>query len=223
MRGNSGRGCCGRGKALRQIAQGNNYFTYGVELDESRAEEAQTRLHRVGFGSFFYSRVSHEAFHPLFLNPPYLSVLNENGGRSRHEKKFLIESLCHLMDGDLLIYIIPYYRLTSDICRVLCDSFDDLSVWRFTDGEFKRFKQVAVLGKRKRRDADLPDTLWPERYKEVYEGNESGSRMFRIRAAAKYGIGPSGCMGQDNAVSPAGPGKAVRLLLPGIQRLGGAI
>ena len=80
--------CCGCGKALRQLAQGNNCYAYGVELDESRAEEAQTRLHRVGFGSFFHSRISHEAFHLLFLNPPYLSVINENGGRSRHEKRF---------------------------------------------------------------------------------------------------------------------------------------
>ena len=63
--------CCGCGKALRQLAQGNNCYAYGVELDESRAEEAQTRLHRVGFGSFFHSRISHEAFHLLFLNPPY--------------------------------------------------------------------------------------------------------------------------------------------------------
>ena len=100
--------CCGCGKALRQLAQGNNCYTYGVELDESRAEEAQTRLHRVGFGSFFYSRISHEAFHLLLLNPPYLSVLNESGGRTRHEKKFLIESLCHLMYGGLLLYVIPY-------------------------------------------------------------------------------------------------------------------
>ena len=85
--------CCGCGKALRQLAQGNNCYAYGVELDESRAEEAQTRLHRVGFGSFFHSSISREAFHLLFLNPPYLSVINENGGRSRHEKRFLIESL----------------------------------------------------------------------------------------------------------------------------------
>ncbi len=156
--------CCGCGKALRQLAQGNNCFTYGVELDESRAEEAQTRLHHVGFGSFFYSRISHEAFHLLFLNPPYLSVLNGSGGRSRHEKKFLIESLCHLMYGGLLVYVIPYYRLTPDICRVLCDNFDGLSVWRFTGGEFKKFKQIAVLGIRKRRDTEPSDTLWLERY-----------------------------------------------------------
>ena len=88
--------CCGCGKALRQLAEGNNCFAYGVELDESRAGEAQTRLHRVGFGSFFFSRISREAFHLLFLNPPYLSVLNGSGGQSRHEKRFLIESIGHL-------------------------------------------------------------------------------------------------------------------------------
>ena len=156
--------CCGCGKALRQLAQGNNCYAYGMELDESRAEEAQTRLHRVGFGSFFYSRISHEAFHLLFLNPPYLSVLNESGGRARHEKKFLIESLCHLAYGGLLIYVIPYYRLTLDICRILCDNFDDLTVWRFTGSEFKKFKQIAVLGIRKRRDMEPSDAFWLEQY-----------------------------------------------------------
>ena len=158
--------CCGCGKALRQIAQGNNCFTYGVELDRSRAEEAQTRLHHVGFGSFFFSRISREAFHLLFLNPPYLSVLNESGGRSRHEKKFLIESLYHLMHGGLLVYIIPYYRLTPDICCILCDNFEEVSVWRFTESEFKKFKQVAVLGIRKQRSGGPEDTLRLERYAE---------------------------------------------------------
>ena len=99
--------CCGCGKALRQLAQGNNCYTYGVELDQCRAEEAQTRLHRVGFGSFFFSRVSREAFHLVFLNPPYLSVLNERGTRARHEKRFLIESIGTLTYGGLLIYVIP--------------------------------------------------------------------------------------------------------------------
>ena len=156
--------CCGCGKALRQLADGNNCYTYGMELDEHRAEEAQTRLHRVGFGSFFHSRISHEAFHLLFLNPPYLSVINENGGRSRHEKRFLIESIPTLMYGGLLIYVIPYYRLTSDICRILVDNFDKLSVWRFADAEFKKFKQVAVMGIRKKRGTELQDTLWLEQY-----------------------------------------------------------
>ncbi|MGM9605742.1 MAG: DUF6094 domain-containing protein [Faecousia sp.] len=156
--------CCGCGKALRQIAQGNNCYAYGVELDEYRAEEAQTRLHRVGVGSFFHSRISSEAFHLMLLNPPYLSVLTQGGSRARHEKRFLVESMGHLMLGGLLIYIIPYYRLTPDICRILAENFTDLSVWRFTDGEFKKFKQAVILGLRKKRTDDPDGGVGLEQY-----------------------------------------------------------
>lgn len=144
--------CCGEGVALRTLATGNNCMTYGVEIDEHRSAEAQERLHRVAAGSFFHSRISHEAFHVMLLNPPYLSVLNESGGRARHEKRFLAESYEHLLYGGLLIYIIPYYRLTSDIARILCDNFTDLSTYCFMGEEFERFHQVAVFGTRKRRE-----------------------------------------------------------------------
>ena len=133
------------------MATGNNCYAYGVELDERRAEEAQTRLHRVAIGSYFSARISHEVFHALFLNPPYLSVIGENGRSGRDEKRFLVNGLCHLMVGGLLVYIIPYYRLTSDIARILCDNFERLSVYKFCGKEFQRFHQVAVLGIRKPR------------------------------------------------------------------------
>lgn len=145
--------CCGCGLALRTLANEHNCLTYGTELDRHRAEEALTRLNRVGFGSYFRSRISNDAFHLMLLNPPYLSVMTEGGNNSRSEKRFLIDSISHLLYGSLLIYIIPYYRLTPDICRVLCDNFEDLTVWKFMGEEFKRFKQIAVIGKRiKRRD-----------------------------------------------------------------------
>ncbi|MBQ7725786.1 MAG: class I SAM-dependent methyltransferase, partial [Clostridia bacterium] len=50
--------CCGEGLALEAFSKGANAKTYGVELDEVRAEEAQNRLDRVGFGSYFHSRIS---------------------------------------------------------------------------------------------------------------------------------------------------------------------
>lgn len=144
--------CCGDGVALRLMATGNNCYAYGVELDELRAEEAQTRLHRVAIGSYFSTRISHEVFHALFLNPPYLSVIGENGRNTRDEKRFLVNSLSHLMMGGLLIYIIPYYRLTPDIARILCDNFQQISAYKFCGKEFKRFHQIAVLGIRKKRE-----------------------------------------------------------------------
>lgn len=143
--------CCGCGLALRTLARENNCLTYGVELDKHRAEEALTRLNRVGFGSYFRAHISNEAFHLMLLNPPYLSVMTENGNNSRSEKRFLIDSISHLLYGGLLIYIIPYYRLTPDICRVLCDNFEDITVWKFMGDEFKRFRQIAIVGKRIKR------------------------------------------------------------------------
>ena len=141
--------CCGTGAALKKLGVGRDCVTYGVELDQSRAEKAQDALHRVGFGSFFHSRISHEAFHAVFLNPPYLSVLTENGGRTRDEKRFLIESIPHLMMGGLMNFIVPYYRMTDDVCRIFCDNFTDVAAYRFTDAEFPKFKQIAVLGLRR--------------------------------------------------------------------------
>lgn len=143
--------CCGCGLALETLSIGVDADTYGFEIDESRGKEAEKRLSRVGFGSYFESKSSSEAFHALFLNPPYLNVFGEGGIKTRSEKRFLVESIRNLMIGGVIIYIVPYYRLTYDICRILCDNFDNISVYRFLEGEFSKFKQVAILGVRKER------------------------------------------------------------------------
>ena len=137
--------CCGEGEALARFADGANAVTYGIEIDELRGEMAQRRLNRVGFGSFFFSRVSSGAFQGLFLNPPYLSVRTEYGNR-RLEKSFLADGLRLLQNGGLLVYIIPYYRATPDICRILCENLNDLRVHRFMGQEFRQFRQVVFLG-----------------------------------------------------------------------------
>jgi len=151
--------CCGCGLALHYLAQcamENDAIvkSYGIELDSYRAEEAQSRLDRVGFGSFYHSRISNEAFHAMLLNPPYLSVMTEGGNNTRSERRFLVDSISNLMIGGVLIYIIPYYRLTADIARILGENFTDISIWKFTGSEFKKFRQIAVLGARQKRQSD---------------------------------------------------------------------
>lgn len=146
--------CCGEGLALQAFAKGVKARTYGIEIDEVRGEEAQRRIQRVGYGSFFHSRISLNAFQGLWLNPPYLSVPSEHGSK-RLEKAFLADSIRHLQVGGIMIYIIPYYRATPDVCRVLCENFTDLRVHRFIGKEFERFKQVAIIGKKiERREAE---------------------------------------------------------------------
>lgn len=144
--------CCGCGLALEALALGTNSVTYGTEIDEARGKEAETRLDRVGFGSFFHSRISSEAFHVLFLNPPYLNVIGEDGVKARSEKRFLVESIHHLMPDGVLMYIVPYYRLTYDICRVFCDNFKGITVYRFLESEFSKFKQIVVFGTKKKKE-----------------------------------------------------------------------
>ena len=145
--------CCGEGLALEHFAKDKLMDTYGTEIDTVRAEEAQSRLSKVGFGSYFYSHISYEAFQCIFLNPPYLSAPSENGMR-RLEKSFLAQCISNLQKDGILIYIIPYYRAGKDICRMLCENFANLGVFRFIGKEFEKFHQVVFIGKRiKRRDA----------------------------------------------------------------------
>ena len=70
--------CCGEGLALERIAQGQNCHTFGVELDDSRARQACEHLERVAMGSYFYSRISHNAFQLLYEAAP------ENVNSMRH-------------------------------------------------------------------------------------------------------------------------------------------
>ena len=140
--------CVGCGLALELLGKDENAYTYGAELDEARAEKARNRIYKLAKGSFFGSRVSHEAFHFMYLNPPYLTIKNEVGSNIRTEKKFLIETIYHLMIGGLLVYVIPYYRITPDIARILADNFSNIEIYKFTQDEFKKFKQVAIIGYR---------------------------------------------------------------------------
>ena len=63
----------------------------------------------------------------------------------------MLESIPALTWGGLMAYIVPYYRMTEDICRVFCDNFEQVSIHRFLDVECKKFKQVAVMGLRRHR------------------------------------------------------------------------
>ena len=71
------------------------------------------------------------------------------------ERAFLADTLPLLMKGGLLIYIIPYHRANESVCRILASYYKNLSVYRFRDSEFKKYKQIVFFGVRtERRTAD---------------------------------------------------------------------
>ena len=144
--------CCGEGLALKAFAENENAETYGIELDENRGHTAQKNLNNARLGSFFHSSVPFGRFHALFLNPPYISCPGENGGR-RMERAFLSDTLPLLMKGGLLVYIIPYHRADESVCRILASNYKNLSVFRFRDGEFKKYRQIVFFGIRSEKRA----------------------------------------------------------------------
>ena len=139
--------CCGEGKTLASLTVGKNAETFGIELDAARAKEAESRLKHVVHASFDQVDISPEGFGLLFLNPPYDDEEGE-----RKELIFLRGTMDSLVATGVLVYIIPQKRLTRPIAELLASNFTDLTVYRFPDGEFERFGQIVVLGRK---------NLWP--------------------------------------------------------------
>ena len=63
--------CAGTGDAAAEIARAIGAESYGIELNEERAEAARGRLDHLLATSAFSVRLANGGFSALFLNPPY--------------------------------------------------------------------------------------------------------------------------------------------------------
>lgn len=141
--------CCGEGHALNVLAhslkkQGQaNVTTYGIELEETRANTAQTVLDHLVNDSYEWTRTEAK-YGLLWLNPPYDEIQNE-----RLELRFLktltSTSKNVLLPGGLLMFCIPQYVI-KHCAVILASRFKDLRMYRFTDENYPVFSQVVVFG-----------------------------------------------------------------------------
>jgi 16S rRNA G966 N2-methylase RsmD len=144
--------CCGEGLALEQVVTGTQAVTYGVELDQHRAEAAETRVQNVLKCGIEETRIAHQSCSLLFLNPPYdEATLEEDADTKteRQEKAFLRMTEPYLNTGGVLVYIVPQTRLNRGIARLLASRFEKIQVFRFPDPEYADFRQVVMFGVRK--------------------------------------------------------------------------
>jgi len=146
--------CCGEGIALEQLAVGTQGLTYGVELDQHRAEVAQGRIQNLLKCGIEETRIAHQSCSILFLNPPYDEATREEDAETRterQEKAFLRMTIPYLVFGGVLVYIIPQNRLNRGVARLLASRLEQIRVFRFPDPEYADFKEIVVLGVRKAR------------------------------------------------------------------------
>ncbi len=136
--------CAGEGKAAAALGHALNCETWGVELSPERAEKAQQVMDKVYQAPWQACVLSDESVSWLYLNPPYEFDRFDN--QKRLEWDFLKTTTSKLMRGGLLTYIIPQKILGMiEVARLLAGHYEAITVYRFPDGLYEKFKQVVVL------------------------------------------------------------------------------
>lgn len=144
--------CAGEGTALATLAVSFNRkaTTYGIELDKNRAEKAEKVLDHVLNASYEAIRIFANSFGLLWLNPPYDSDVTQPGRRL--EYAFLKRCSNWLVPEGVLVYIIPDYQITPKIASLLSSRFENVSVHRFPDPHYARFRQCVIFGVKRNRE-----------------------------------------------------------------------
>jgi hypothetical protein len=141
--------CAGTGRALQLIAGSTGARLYGIELDAFRAQDAAKALDQVVQGSTFDARSPVESYGLLYIDPPYDDEVHEERSR-RSEAVFLEHCFRWLMPEGILILVIPAQRVA--VCsQILASHFRDVAMYRLTDPEAARYRQVVLFGIRRTR------------------------------------------------------------------------
>ena len=141
--------CCGPGDACERLAARLsqttmvNIRTFGVELEQERAQQAREQMDFTLSSDLFQTMIANNAFHVLFLNPPY----DHDQEEKRVEQAFLAHCTKYLVENGLLILIVPRHRLAVS-ARYLAANYTNLRCWRFPDPEYEDFDQIALMGHR---------------------------------------------------------------------------
>ncbi len=141
--------CIGEGVAFTEITRDARALRYGVELDAQRATLALSSADEVIHGNCFDVQCPVESFSLIYLNPPYDFEVSE-GKSQRMERLFLDHVYRWLKRTGILVMVIPsdYIR---DCSQVLSFQFKDVHIYRLTEPESVKYKQVVVFGARRTR------------------------------------------------------------------------
>ena len=149
--------CVGDGVAFTHLLHGATAHRYGIEIDAYRAEQARALGIETLQANTMDVRCQAEAVSLLYLNPPYDWESGESNNQ-RLEFVFLEHTYRWLKAGGVLIFVIPQLRLAK-CARLLAEYFTDLRVFRFTEPACLQYKQIVVLGTRRKRHSKVSDAV----------------------------------------------------------------
>lgn len=140
--------CSGEGEIAAALGRLLNCETWGCELFPYRAEKAAARMDKCHSAAWERCSLTDESVTLLWLNAPYDD--DRHGEEKRLELAFLKSTTPKLVRGGVLAFVIPQRILNiPDLARYLASQYECITVWRFPDGEYERFKQVLLLAQRR--------------------------------------------------------------------------
>jgi hypothetical protein len=193
--------CVGDGVAFTSLLRGARGYRYGIEVDANRAEQARG----LGIDSLHANtmdvRCPAEAVSLLYLNPPYDLEVGQTNNQ-RLELVFLEHTYRWLKPGGVLVFVLPQPQL-KPCARILSEHLGDLAVYRLTEPESVQYKQVVVLGRRRKRHQHLRDSelLESVRWLEMLAWKTDLSALTDA-LATQYEIPPSGPVALTNTGIP---------------------
>ena len=155
----------GDGTAVELITDAKNNSKikiFGVELNGKVAKETKEKetIEECIEADFLEGvRIKNNAFAFCFGNPPY--AIDDIGEESqRTEKQFLEKVTNYLIRDGLLCWVIPYHIFVErSNFRYLIGHYDILNVLRFRSEEYVKYKQVAIIAKKRETRIPLKDEV----------------------------------------------------------------
>jgi hypothetical protein len=185
--------CCGEGIALAEAKQALDPMrtvAYGIEYDEERAWHAKTLLNHCIHGDLQDCLIGKRQFGLLWLNPPYGDLVSDRqgvarseGGRKRLEKVFYQRCVPALQIGGILVLIVPAYSLDREFAGWIATQFEQVRVFR---AAVDTFKQVVVLGRRRRSDGI--DTTLRARLEAIGVGDVEAEPLPEVWTSEHYTV-----------------------------------
>jgi hypothetical protein len=183
--------CVGDGVAFTRLLRESHGYRYGIEIDANRAEQARALGIETLQANVMDVRCQAESISLLYLNPPY-DMESGQTNNQRLELLFLEHTYRWLRPSGVLVFVIPQPQL-KPCARILSEHFGDLAIYRLTEPASVQYKQVAVLGRRRKRHQHLHDSelLNSIRWLEMLAWKSDLSALTDA-LATRYEIPPSG-------------------------------
>lgn len=137
---------------ITKATENSNIKIFGVELNSEVAKETKKKetIEECIEADFLEGvRIKNNAFAFCFGNPPY--AIDDIGDEcQRTEKQFLEKVTNYLIKDGLLCWVIPYHIfIERNHFRYLIGHYDILNVLRFRESEYVKYKQIAIIAKKR--------------------------------------------------------------------------